>query len=78
VYLFPEGADYTYRRPLGSAWHRIDSSVRSTDAPPELLAATGHRSIVNRGPHHTEYELADNELVDAVDGLLGTAHSAGG
>jgi hypothetical protein len=73
-----------------------------------LLAATGHRSIVNRGPQHTEYELADNsrfwdrdenahpmdelglgrqmatyeftdaELVDAVDGLLGTAHSAGG
>jgi MGT family glycosyltransferase len=26
-------ADYTDRRPLGANWHRLDSSVRATDAP---------------------------------------------
>jgi MGT family glycosyltransferase len=31
LYLFPEEADYVTQRPLGPAWHRIDSSVRSTD-----------------------------------------------
>jgi MGT family glycosyltransferase len=42
LYLFPEDADYVDRRPLGPTWHRIDSSVRSTDAPfelPEQLAS---------------------------------------
>ncbi len=41
LYLFPDEADYVDRRPLGSNWHRIDSSVRSTDGPfelPELMA----------------------------------------
>jgi MGT family glycosyltransferase len=36
LYLYPEVADYTDRRPLDSSWHRLDSSVRSTDAPFEL------------------------------------------
>ena len=36
LYLYPEVADYTDRRPLDSTWHRLDSSVRSTDAPFEL------------------------------------------
>jgi len=36
LYLYPEVADYTHRRPLGANWHRLDSSVRSTDAPFEL------------------------------------------
>jgi MGT family glycosyltransferase len=31
LYLYPEVADYTDRRPLGSTWHRLDSSVRATD-----------------------------------------------
>ena len=31
LYVFPEEADYTDRRPLGSTWHRMDSSVRETD-----------------------------------------------
>jgi MGT family glycosyltransferase len=41
LYLFPDEADYVDRRPLGSNWHRIDSSVRSTDGPfelPEMMA----------------------------------------
>ena len=36
LYLYPEVADYTDRRPLGANWHRLDSSVRATDAPFEV------------------------------------------
>jgi MGT family glycosyltransferase len=36
LYLVPEEADYTDRRPLDGTWHRLDSSVRSTDEPFEL------------------------------------------
>jgi UDP:flavonoid glycosyltransferase YjiC (YdhE family) len=42
LYLYPEVADYTHERPLGPTWHRLDSSVRATDAPfevPESLRA---------------------------------------
>lgn len=31
LYVFPEEADYTDHRALGSTWHRMDSSVRETD-----------------------------------------------
>ena len=33
LYVFPQEADYTDERPMGSLWHRLDSSVRSTDEP---------------------------------------------
>ena len=36
MYVYPEELDYTDRRPLGDAWHRLDSSVRETDAAAEL------------------------------------------
>ncbi len=40
LYVFPAEADYTEVRPLGPAWHRMDSSVRETDTqyeiPPQL------------------------------------------
>ncbi|HVQ87377.1 MAG TPA: nucleotide disphospho-sugar-binding domain-containing protein [Actinomycetes bacterium] len=40
LYVYPQEADYTDRRPLGKQWHRLDSSVRTTDdsftVPPEL------------------------------------------
>jgi MGT family glycosyltransferase len=36
IYLFPEEADYAGLRPLDSTWHRLDSSVRETDATFEL------------------------------------------
>lgn len=39
LYLYPEVADYTGRRPLGHTWHRLDSSVRATDAPFEVPAS---------------------------------------
>jgi len=44
LYIYPEFADYTASRPLGTSWHRLDSSVRETDAPfaaPEPLAHRG-------------------------------------
>ncbi len=41
LYVYPEIADYTGARPLGPSWHRLDSSVRETDAAIELPAAVG-------------------------------------
>lgn len=41
LYLYPEVIDYVGARPLGAEWQRLDSSVRTTDAPfevPEQLA----------------------------------------
>jgi MGT family glycosyltransferase len=38
LYVYPEEADYARARPLGATWHRLDASVRTTDAewtPPE-------------------------------------------
>ena len=40
LYVYPEVIDYTDRRPLDATWHRLDSSVRGTDAEftlPEVL-----------------------------------------
>ena len=42
LYLYPAEADYERSMPLGPAWHRLDSSVRATDAAwslPEPLAS---------------------------------------
>ncbi|MDQ3127673.1 MAG: glycosyl transferase [Chloroflexota bacterium] len=40
LYVYPDIADYTDRRPLDATWRRVDSSVRATDGafalPPEL------------------------------------------
>jgi len=33
LYTYPEIIDYTDRRPLPATWHRLDSSVRTTDEP---------------------------------------------
>ena len=41
LYVYPEEADYTDRRPLDDTWHRLDSSVRSTDEPFELPDSRG-------------------------------------
>lgn len=43
LYVFPKEADYTDARPLNSSWHRLDSSVRGTDAPFELPHGLGDR-----------------------------------
>ena len=36
LYVYPQVADYTDRRPLDETWRRLDSSVRATDAEVEL------------------------------------------
>ena len=36
LYVYPEVVDYVDRRPLDGTWHRLDSSVRTTDATVEL------------------------------------------
>lgn len=43
IYVFPEEADYTDRRPLSSTWHRMDSSVRETDDQYQVPAAVADR-----------------------------------
>lgn len=45
LYVFPEEADYVDRRPLDATWHRLDSSVRSTDEPFELPQALADRPV---------------------------------
>jgi MGT family glycosyltransferase len=48
LYVYPEALDYVDARPLGGSWHRLDSSVRETDAPvrfPEGFG-TGDRPLV--------------------------------
>lgn len=36
LYVYPEELDYTDARPLDDSWIRLDSSVRQTDAEPEI------------------------------------------
>ena len=36
LYVYPQVADYTDRRPLDATWRRLDSSVRATDGAFEL------------------------------------------
>ena len=36
LYVYPQVADYTDRRPLDATWRRLDSSVRATDGDFEL------------------------------------------
>ena len=60
MYVYPTELDYTDKRPLGSNWHRIDSSVRSTDAAFELP-----QEITNRP--------TDSKLIYLSLGSLGSA-----
>ena len=43
LYVYPEVADYTDRRPLDGTWRRLDSSVRATDGAFELRPAMADR-----------------------------------
>ena len=60
LYVFPEEMDYVDRRALNSTWHRLDSSVRETDATFEIPA-----SMVNRP--------ANSALIYLSLGSLGSA-----
>lgn len=43
LYVYPGEADYVAQRPLDASWHRMESSVRETDAVYELPAAVRER-----------------------------------
>ena len=60
LYVYPQIADYTDRRPLDETWRRLDSSVRATDTDFELPP-----SMANRPP--------DSALIYLSLGSLGSA-----
>jgi MGT family glycosyltransferase len=69
LYVYPELADYQRARPLGPAWHRLDSSVRGTDEAytlPDALAGGGPLIYFSLG----SLGSADVELMRRVIGSL--------
>ena len=46
LYVYPEIADYQRRQPLGSTWHRLESSVRETDEKFELPDLPGDGALI--------------------------------
>jgi MGT family glycosyltransferase len=45
LYVFPEEVDYLADRPLDDSWHRMDSSVRRTDAQYEIPAQVANGPV---------------------------------
>jgi UDP:flavonoid glycosyltransferase YjiC (YdhE family) len=75
LYVYPEHADYRRTRPLGSSWHRLDSSVRRTDEkfelPDALAGGDGALVYFSLG----SLGSADVQLMRRVIGCLaGTRH----
>jgi MGT family glycosyltransferase len=75
LYVYPEFADYPRARPLGPAWHRLDSSVRETDeefaVPAELAGGDGALIYFSLG----SLGSADVDLMRRViEGLAATPH----
>jgi MGT family glycosyltransferase len=73
LYVFPEEADYTDRRPLDATWHRMDSSVRETDAAYELPADVADRPAGSALVYLSLGSLgsADVELMKRLVDVLG-------
>jgi MGT family glycosyltransferase len=71
LYLYPEVIDYTDQRTLGSTWHRLDSSVRATDAafevPESLRDRPGSLIYLSLG----SLGSADVELMKRLVDVLG-------
>ena len=77
LYVFPQEADYVEQRQLGETWHRIDSSVRSTDDPFELPQELAERPTGSRLVYLSLGSLgsADVDLMKRlVDVLSRTPH----
>jgi UDP:flavonoid glycosyltransferase YjiC (YdhE family) len=75
LYSYPAEADYERARPLGPAWHRLDSTVRASEAsyqlPPELSDRDGALIYLSLG----SLGSADVELMQRlVDVLATTRH----
>jgi len=45
LYVYPQVADYTDRRPLDATWQRLDSSVRAIDGDFQLPDSMANRSV---------------------------------
>jgi len=73
LYVYPTELDYTDKRPLGKNWHRIDSSVRSTDAAFELPSEVANRPADSKLIYLSLGSLgsADVELMKRLIGILG-------
>jgi MGT family glycosyltransferase len=65
LYVYPEVVDYTDRRPLDPTWHRLDSSVRATDADVELPS-----DLLDRPPGSALVYLSLGSLGSADVGLM--------
>jgi MGT family glycosyltransferase len=65
LYVFPQELDYTDARPLDDGWHRMDSSVRETDAEHTLP-----ESFADRPPGAAVIYLSLGSLGGADIGLL--------
>jgi len=73
LYVYPEVADYTDRRPLDPArWRRLDSSVRATDAAFDLPEITADRPAGSALIYLSLGSLgsADVELMRRLVGIL--------
>jgi len=70
LYVYPGFADYPRARPLGPSWHRLDSSVRTTDEafelPDDLASGGGALIYFSLG----SLGSADVELMRRVIGCL--------
>jgi MGT family glycosyltransferase len=69
LYIYPAEADYSRSLPLGRSWHRLDSCVRTTDAPfevPETLGTRGRLIYLSLG----SLGSADVELMQRLIDLL--------
>lgn len=73
MYVYPTELDYTDKRPLGKNWHRIDSSVRSTDAAFELPSEVANRPADSKLIYLSLGSLgsADVDLMKRLIGILG-------
>jgi MGT family glycosyltransferase len=75
LYVYPRDVDYRRDQPLAPTWHRVESSVRATDAawelPPELRDGEGALVYLSLG----SLGSADVELMQRlVDVLATTKH----
>lgn len=73
IYMYPAAIDYTEARPLPASWHRIQSSVRTTDAgievPDHVARGEGSLIYLSLG----SLGGADVELMRRLTGFLGSS-----
>jgi MGT family glycosyltransferase len=75
LYSYPAEADYERARPLGSTWHRLDSTVRAPEASYELPTALAERDGALIYLSLGSLGSADVELMQRlVDVLASTRH----